>query len=407
MDIGPIDIGRIKREAQRIHPDVIAWRRHLHAHPELSFQETNTAAFIAERLRAIGAEVREGIAGTGVIGLLHGSKPGDGCVCLRADIDALPINEKNLCDYRSMNDGVMHACGHDAHTAMVLGAGAILHALSDEWSGTVMLLFQPGEEKIPGGASLVLKEHALRDPKPSAILGQHVTPELALGKLGFREGPFMASSDELYVTVKGKGGHAAAPEKLIDPIMISAHLLIRLKEEFAAWSAGHQPGADGRGPAPLLAFGKLIANGATNVVPDEVHIAGTLRAFDETVRSELHAWLPAKANGICASMGGSCDFEVRKGYPVLVNNDSLTARMRSAAEALIGPENVVRMDQRMGSEDFAFYTHVMPGCFFRLGTGVPGQPMRGLHTPTFDLEEDALRIGAGMMAWGALSELAK
>ncbi len=392
-------IQRIKEEAARLHAEMIAWRRHLHAQPELSYQEKNTAAFIAERLRALGVEVREGIAGTGVIGVLRGERTGDRCICLRADIDALPIQEKNSCDYRSTNDGVMHACGHDAHTAMALGAGAILHALRAEWGGTVLLLFQPGEEKIPGGATLVLKENALRDPVPSSILGQHVTPELAVGKIGFREGPFMASSDELYVTVKGKGGHAAQPEKLIDPIVIASHLMLRLQDEFKKFRPEEKT---------ILAFGKVIANGATNVVPDEVSIAGTLRAFNETLRDELHAWLPERANAICAEHGGSCDFEVRKGYPVLINDDALTARMRSAAETFFGAENVVRMDQRMGSEDFAFYTHVMPGCFYRLGTGNPSENSpRGLHTPTFDIDEDALRIGSGMMAWGSVVELSQ
>ncbi len=389
-------IERIKAEAARRHADIIAWRRHLHAHPELSYQERATGEYIAQELRSLGIEVRHPIAGTGVIGVVRGAKPGEGCVCLRADIDALPIQEKNICDYRSMNDGVMHACGHDAHTAMVIGAGAILHALHEEWGGTVLLLFQPGEEKIPGGATLVLKENALSDPRPSAILGQHCTPELEVGKLGFREGPFMASSDELYVTVKGKGGHAAQPEKLIDPIMIAAHLLLELKVEVAArWSAERV----------VLAFGRVEALGATNVVPDEVRIAGTLRAFNEDLRDELHGWLPERANEICAQYGGTCDFEVRMGYPVLVNDDALTARMRSAAEELLGAENVVHMDQRMGSEDFAFYTHVLPGCFFRLGTGAAGQAPRGLHTPTFDIDEDALRIGSAMMALSVSREL--
>lgn len=391
-------IDRIKAEAARRHADIIAWRRHLHAHPELSYAERNTGKYIADRLRALGIEVREGIAGTGVIGVVRGARPGAACVCLRADIDALPIQEKNTCDYRSTNDGVMHACGHDAHTAMVLGAGTILHALREEWGGTVLLLFQPGEEKIPGGATLVLKENALRDPVPSVIIGQHCTPELEVGKLGFRAGPFMASSDELYVTVQGKGGHAAQPEKLIDPIMITAHLLPRLKADFTARYGG-------AGTPSLLAFGRVEALGATNVVPDMVKIAGTLRAFNEEQRADMHHWLPARANEICAEQRGNCDFQVMKGYPVLVNDDALTSRVRSAAVALVGAENVVDMDIRMGSEDFAFYTHVMPGCFFRLGTGVLGAPTRNLHTPTFDIDEEALRIGSAMMVLGAVQEL--
>lgn len=389
-------IARIHELAHQARAEVVRSRRHLHAHPELSYQEHATGRYIAEQLRAIGIDVREGVAGTGVIGVVHGL-PGAGCVCLRADIDALPIHERNDAPYRSVNAGVMHACGHDAHSAMVLGAGAILHALRAEWAGTVLLLFQPGEEKIPGGATLVLKEDALRDPRPSVILGQHVTPELAAGQVGFREGPFMASSDELFVTVHGKGGHAAAPDKLIDPIPIAARLLLTLKEEFAAY----RPGA-----SKLLGFGRVTADGATNVVPDEVRIAGTLRAFDEALRADLHTWLPERAQAICAAAGGSCTFEVHKGYPVLVNDPAATARMRANAEAYLGAENVVRMDQRMGSEDFAFYTHAMPGCFYRLGTGLlPGHG--GLHTPTFELDEDALRIGSGLMAWNAISELGR
>lgn len=387
-------IARIHELAHQARAEVVRLRRHLHAHPELSYEEHATGRYIAEQLRAIGIAVREGVAGTGVIGVVQGL-PGDGCICLRADIDALPIHERNDAPYRSVNEGVMHACGHDAHSAMVLGAGAILHALRAEWKGTVLLLFQPGEEKIPGGATLVLQEDALREPRPSVILGQHVTPELAAGKVGFREGPFMASSDELYVTVKGRGGHAAAPDKLIDPILIAARLLLTLKEDFAAFRP-EEP--------KLLGFGQVIANGATNVVPDEVHIAGTLRAFDEPLRAELHTWLPRRANEICSAFGGSCDFEVHRGYPVLVNDAAVTARMKANAEAYLGAENVVRMDRRMGSEDFAFYTHAMPGCFYRLGTGMQ-EGHGGLHTPTFELDEDALRIGSGLMAWNAISEL--
>ena len=388
-------IDRTKGLAAELHPELVGVRRHLHAHPELSFEEKDTAVWITGRLKAMGIEVREGIAGTGVIGLLRG-KSGDRVIALRADMDALAISEANTFGHRSVNAGVMHACGHDAHMSCVLGAARILSRLKEEWSGTVLLVFQPGEEKIPGGASLLLKEGALKAPAPRAIIGQHVTPELEVGKVGFREGAFMASSDELYVTVKGKGGHAAQPEKLIDPIVISAHLLLKLKEEFAALRSAEPK---------LLAFGRVIAEGATNVVPDEVHIAGTLRAFDESIREELHAWLPKRANEICSQFGGSCDFEVRKGYPVLVNDIELTRRLKAAAIQYLGAANVVDMDRRMGSEDFSFYTHAMPGCFYRLGTGAPGQPLRGLHTPTFDIDEDALRIGSGLMAWEAINEL--
>lgn len=394
---GRITTQRVKALVQAGHMDAVRVRQHLHAWPELSFQEHETGRYIAERLREQGIEVRTGIAGTGVIGVLKGARPGR-TVCLRADIDALPIQEAEGLPYRSMNPGVMHACGHDAHTSMVLAAGRVLHELRQEWNGTILLLFQPGEEKIPGGASLVLKEGALSNPAPDAIIGQHVTPELEVGKVGFHAGPFMASSDELYLTVRGKGGHAAQPEKLVDPIMVTARLLLALKEEFDAWRKDRQV---------VLGFGRVLADGATNVVPDEVKVAGTLRTFDESLRAELHHWLPRRAGEICSAHGAGCEFEVRRGYPVLVNDGPLTARVRMAAKAFLGPEQVVEMPLRMGSEDFAFYTQVMPGCFYRLGTGNPRKgPAPGLHTPSFNIAEEAMAIGAGVMVWGALQELA-
>lgn len=393
-----VTVERVRQLVQAGHMDTVAVRRHLHAHPELSFQEHATGRYIAERLHELGMEVRTGIAGTGVIGVVQGAAPGR-TVCLRADIDALPIQEAEGLPYRSTRPGVMHACGHDAHTAMVLAAGRVLQALRQEWSGTVLLLFQPGEEKIPGGASLVLREGALEDPRPESIIGQHVTPELEVGKVGFHAGPFMASSDEIYVTVKGRGGHAAQPEKLTDPIQIAAHLLIQLKEEFEAL----------RQDRPLvLGFGRVIADGATNVVPDTVQIAGTLRTFDEGHRAEVHEWLPRRAQEICMAHGGTCALEVRHGYPVVVNDPALTARCRAAAVELLGADQVVDMPRRMGSEDFAFYTQVMPGCFFRLGTGNPKKgPPKGLHTPGFNIAEEAMAIGAGVMVWGVLRELGR
>lgn len=391
-------IDRVKQAVARMHPEVVRLRRHLHAHPELSFHENNTMAFVAERLRAAGVVLRTGLAGTGVIAEVKGEAgSNDRVIALRGDMDALPINEQNTFDHRSTNAGVMHACGHDAHMSMVLGAGLILQELRKEWSGTVQLVFQPGEEKIPGGASLLLKENAFGPRLPDGIIAQHVTPELTVGKVGFCEGPFMASSDELYLTVKGRGGHAAQPEKLIDPIMIMARLLPQLKDEFAAVRPAEKT---------VLAFGRVEALGATNVVPNEVRIAGTLRAFNETLRRELHSWLQKRADEICRGMGGSCDVDVRHGYPVVVNDPGLTQRIRASAVAFVGAENVVQMDQRMGSEDFAFYTHVMPGCLFRLGTGAPGAEPRLLHTPTFDIDEAALGIGCGVMVLAVLAELA-
>ncbi|MBK8227596.1 MAG: amidohydrolase [Flavobacteriales bacterium] len=397
----------VNKAIAALHADMIAWRRHLHRHPELSFQEHGTAAFVAGVLKKEGMEVREGAArlapdadGTGVIAVVRGEKTAsDRCIALRADLDALPITELGKPDYCSLDPGVMHACGHDAHTAMVLGAGIALHRMRSEWSGTVMLVFQPGEEKEPGGASLLVKEGALADPEPQGIIGQHVTPELPVGKLGFRSGPFMAAADELYLTVKGRGGHAAQRDKLVDPILIAAALLPRLYEEARAIVPNGEP--------MVISFGKLIANGATNIVPDTVSIDGTLRTFNEDLRARLHQMLPRVASEVAHGMNGDCEFRLVKGSPVVKNDPELTARLRAVAVGLVGAENVVDMDIRMGAEDFAYYTHVMPGCFFRLGTGNPAKPgtQSGLHTAAFDIDEDALMVGARMMVAGALSEL--
>jgi amidohydrolase len=386
---------------------MIRWRRHLHAHPELSFQEHNTVAFVAEVLKGEGITVRAGVgkltadsAGTGLIALVKGElQASDRCFALRADLDALPITEVGKEGYCSTNPGVMHACGHDAHTAMVLGAGIALHRLRKEWSGTVMLVFQPGEEKEPGGASLLVKEGVLNDPKPRGILGQHVTPELATGKVGFRSGPFMAAADELYLTVKGKGGHAAVRSTLVDPILITAKLLPELYDEAERHTPADEP--------MVLSFGKVIANGATNIIPDTVSIDGTLRTFNEHTRATLHRVLIERSTALARDLGGDVDFRIVKGSPVVVNDPELTARIRAVAEDLLGAENVVEMPIRMGAEDFAYYTQVMPGCFFRLGTGDPAKPgtTSGLHRAEFNVDEDALVIGAGMMAIGALSEL--
>ena len=400
-------IDRIKKGIAELHPKMVQWRRHLHAHPELSFQEHNTVAYVTEQLEAEGIEVRKGVGklnadskGTGLIALVKGEKAtSNACFAIRADLDALPITEIGKEGYCSTAPGVMHACGHDAHTTMVLGAGIALHRLRKHWSGTVMLVFQPGEEKEPGGASLLIKEGVFNDPKPSGIVGQHVTPELAIGKVGFRSGPFMAAADELYITVKGKGGHAASPHMLIDTVLIAAHLITSLQQVV---SRRNKPGRP-----MVLSFGKVIAQGATNIIPDEVHIAGTLRTFDEAWRSELHILIPQLSKDLAKSMGGDVEFNLLKGSPAVVNDPALNERIRAAAIAYVGEEHVVEMDIRMGAEDFAYYTQVMPGCFFRLGTGNPNKPgsTSGLHRAEFDIDEDALAIGAGLMAWSAIGEL--
>lgn len=390
-----------------LHADMVHWRRHLHRHPELSFHEHGTAAFVAGLLKAEGIEVREGVGrlapeadGTGLIACVKGeAAASDRCFALRADLDALPITEVGKPEYCSTNPGVMHACGHDAHTAMVLGAGITLHRLRALWAGTVMLVFQPGEEKEPGGAALLIREGVFNDPKPKGILGQHVTPELATGKVAFRAGPFMAAADELYLTIRGRGGHAAVRDTLVDPILIAARILPLLYDEAKVVTPQGQP--------MVLSFGKVVANGATNIVPDTVAIDGTLRTFDEATRESLHAMLNSRVRSIAQELGGDAELRIIKGSPVVKNDAALTARIRQAAVDYLGEEHVVEAPVRMGAEDFAYYTHVMPGCFFRLGTGHAGKAgtQSGLHTAAFDVDEDALVVGAGVMAWGAVRAL--
>jgi amidohydrolase len=390
---------RIKSLAQAYKQEVIDLRRHLHSHPELSFQEFQTAAFVAEKLKAIGITEIESKATTGWSALIKGKNPEKKVVALRADMDALPIIEANEVPYKSQNPGVMHACGHDAHTASLLGAAKILHEVRDQFEGTIKLIFQPGEEIIPGGASLMIKDKVLENPRPNFILGQHVMPMIPAGKVGFRSGLYMASADELYLTIKGKGGHGAMPETFIDPVLISAHLLVALQQIVSRVANPKIPS--------VLSFGRVEALGATNIIPNEVKIQGTFRTLDEAWRAKAHEKMRQIAEGIVEGMGGQLDFEIRKGYPFLKNNPELTARSVAAAQTYLGVENVLDLDIWMAAEDFAYFSQEIDGCFYRLGTRNEARGITsGVHTPTFDIEEEALEIGAGLMAWLAVSELA-
>ncbi|MCE2778609.1 MAG: M20 family metallopeptidase [Algoriphagus sp.] len=390
---------RIKSLAQAYKQEVIANRRHLHSHPELSFKEYETAAFVAEKLKEIGITEIESKATTGWSALIKGKNPEKKVVALRADMDALPIIEANEVPYKSQNPGVMHACGHDAHTASLLGAAKILNEVRDQFEGTIKLIFQPGEEIIPGGASLMIKDKVLENPRPNAILGQHVMPMIPAGKVGFRSGLYMASTDELYLTIKGKGGHGAMPETFIDPVLISAHLLVALQQIVSRVANPKIPS--------VLSFGRVEALGATNIIPNEVKIQGTFRTLDEAWRAKAHEKMRLIAQGIVEGMGGQLDFEIRKGYPFLKNEPALTARSVEAARAYLGAENVLDLDIWMAAEDFAFFSQEVDGCFYRLGTRNEARGITsGVHTSTFDIEEEALEIGAGLMAWLAVSELA-
>lgn len=389
---------KIQSLAESIFQEVRDDRHFLHSHPELSFQEYQTAEFISRKLTEMHIPHTQGVAGTGIVAEIKGKNPEHKVVALRADIDALPIEESNDVSYKSKNQGIMHACGHDVHTSSLLGTARILAQIREEFSGTVKLIFQPGEEKLPGGASLMIKEGALKNPSPAEIIGQHVMPQLPVGKVGFRPGMYMASADEIYVTVKGKGGHAATPETNIDPILIASHIIIALQQIISRNCSPKTPS--------VLSFGKFIAQGATNVIPNEVKLEGTFRTLDEKWRKEAHAKMKKMAESIAEGMGGSCEFNIMHGYPFLKNEPELTNRLKSAAQAYLGEENVVDLDIWMASEDFSFYSQEIDACFYRLGVRNEEKGIiSGVHTPTFNIDEKALEIGCGLMAWLTLNEL--
>lgn len=395
---------QIKELAEKYLAEITQVRRHLHANPELSFEEYNTSKFIASKLKEFGIPFQDGIVKTGIVAIIQGTNTSPNplprgtaaCIALRADMDALPITEANDVEYKSKNTGVMHACGHDVHTASLLGAAKILNDLKNEFSGTVKLIFQPGEEKAPGGASLMIKEGVLENPKPTAILAQHVFPTLEAGKVGFRSGKYMASTDEIYLTVKGKGGHAAMKGTYVNPLLIAAEILVELEKKFS----------DCKVPT-VLAFGKIEGKGATNVIPDNVTIQGTFRTMDEAWRKEAHEIMSTVATSIAKNKGGDCDVNIMTGYPALVNDEPTTVKAKKLAEEFLGKENVIDLELRMTGEDFSFFAQKIPACFYRLGTGnISKGIIAGVHTPTFNIDESALKTGMGLMAWLAIKELA-
>ncbi|RZK89907.1 MAG: amidohydrolase [Pedobacter sp.] len=388
---------KIQELATQIFNEVVSFRQHIHANPELSYHEYETSQFVKDKLKAWGIPYQE-MANTGVVGLITGAKASDQVIALRADMDALPILEDNDKPYKSKKEGVMHACGHDVHTSSLLGTAYILNQLKDDFAGTIKLVFQPAEELLPGGASIMIKEGVLENPKPQAMVGQHVLPMMEVGKVGFRSGIYMASTDELYVTVTGKGGHGAQPHQNIDPVVITAHIIVALQQIVSR-------NADPRLPS-VLSFGKVNAHGATNIIPNEVKLEGTFRTLNENWRNEAHRLMKKMAEGIAESMGGSCHFDIHRGYPFLINEEKLTNNAKALAEDYLGKENVVDLDIWMAAEDFAYYSQVTNACFYRLGTGNPAKDtMHSVHTPKFDIDEDALKISTGLMAYIALKQL--
>lgn len=392
-----IAVHEIRKKVADLSQDLIRIRRHLHQHPELSFHEHETAAFISRELYKRNIPHEKGVAGTGIVLTITGKNPSTTTIALRADLDALPIEELNDVTYKSVNQGVMHACGHDVHTACLLATCFILHEWRDRFSGTIKAIFQPGEEVLPGGASLMIKAGVFENPKPQTILGQHVYPNLKAGKVGFRPGKYMASADEIYLTFKGKGGHAAEPHKLVDPVIIMAQTIMSLQQVVSRKAPIGVP--------TVLSFGKIVANGATNIIPDEVSVEGTFRTLEEKWRFEAHQWIERIALETAQSSGGTAEVNIKVGYPFLHNDETFTREMKKGAVEFLGEDNVVDLDVRMGGEDFAYYSQMMPGCFYRLGVSASDEPSAGLHTAYFDVDEKALTTGTGLMTYLTLRQL--
>ena len=382
---------KIKGLAKQYADEFIAIRHHLHTHPELSYKEFETSKFVQSKLSSYGISF-ELKATTGVLGIIKGKNPDSRVIALRADMDALPIQEENEVEYKSQNAGVMHACGHDVHTTVLLGAAKMLNELKDEWEGTIKLIFQPGEERNPGGASYMIKDGVLEDPKPQAIFGLHVHPGLDLGKLSFRKGRVMASADEIYITIRSKGGHAATPHLTADTVLIASHLIVSLQQIISRNNNPTSPS--------VLSICSIQGGHTTNVIPSEVKLMGTFRAMDETWRKKAHELIRKQAVGLVESMGAEIDLHIDIGYPTVDNDPALTENGWRLAEEYMGKENISETEMRMGAEDFGFYTQVIPGCFYRLGVRNSEKGIvHNVHTPKFNIDERAIEIGMGMMTW--------
>jgi len=397
---------KIKELSKHYFSEILEIRRHLHQNPELSFQEIETSFYIQQQLSKAGISFTKGYVKTGIVALIKGKNPDKKTILIRADMDALPIQEKNNVSYKSSNDGVMHACGHDVHSAIALGATFILNDLKNEFEGTVKIMFQPGEEVLPGGASLMIEAGALQNPKVDKALALHVFPSMSAGKVGFKSGMYMASTDELFLTVNGKGGHAAMPAEYINPLIISSEILLEINKCFMLPNSLN--GTKGESIPTVVAFGKIEGNGATNIIPEKVEIAGTIRTMDESWRENVHEQLQLIVKNISEKYNIISVLQIKKGYPFLVNDKEFTDNCLLDAQNFLGKENVEQLPIRMTAEDFSFISQKVPSCFFRLGTGnIEKGITSGVHTSTFNIDEDALLTGVSLMTHLTISELAR
>lgn len=394
-------INTIKDLAKRHFDEVVSFRRHLHQHPELSFQEFKTSEYVCSQLDKYAISYTKDIVKTGIVAVIEGKNPDKKTILLRADLDALPIDEKNEVNYKSKNAGVMHACGHDAHTASVLGTAIILNQLKNEFEGTVKIMFQPGEEVLPGGSSLMIKEGVLQNPKVDVAIAQHVFPSMEVGKVGFRSGMYMASTDELHITIIGKGGHAAMAGDYNNALVVAAHIITEMEKQFPFIIDEEGVARNTKNNIPtVIAFGKIEGKGATNVIPESVYLAGTFRTMDEAWRKEVKVKVTEIINTVSSQYHTKADINIIDGYPFLTNDVEVTKLCKQAAIEYLGNENVEDLPLRMTAEDFAYITQEVPSCFYRLGTGNKLKGITsGVHTSTFDIDEKALEISSGLMAW--------
>ena len=404
-------IDRIKQLAHAQREEVIEWRRWMHRHHDLSQEEYGTMAFVAERLTEMGLKPKTGIGKTGVMAMLRGNgneelrmkneeSSRDYCVALRSDYDALPITECTGLPFASEKPGVMHACGHDMHTCSLLGAIKILMQLRDQFSGTLMFIFEPSEEKYPGGARMMMEDGLFSDVIPNEIYSFHCLPEMDCGKIGMRKGKYMASTDELYWTVKGVGGHGATPHLSVDPIVVASHIVIALQQVVSRNAAPMMP--------TVLTIGKIQeVGGRTNIIPDTVKMEGIIRTFDEKWRLEAHEKIRKISTGVAEALGAECDLFIDYGYPYIFNDDACTQQVHDNACAYIGEETVEWLDLRMTAEDFAFFAQKIPACYFRIGIHEPGTPFSNLHRPNLIVDENSLELANGFIAYNAITALNK